>query len=61
MYRSALKQTESFTIAQKQQLGYYMLFSSLNEDKKNNLKNSGAENFGKIDMNNLRNDIYSNL
>ena len=32
-----IKQTEKFTIDQKQQLGYYMLFTTLNEEKKYNL------------------------
>ena len=32
-----IKQTETFTTDQKQQLGYYFLYSTLNEDKKNNL------------------------
>ena len=29
-----IKQTESFTIEQKQQLAYYFLFSTISEDKK---------------------------
>ena len=29
-----IKQTETFTIDQKQQLAYYFLFSTLNEEKK---------------------------
>jgi len=32
-----IKQTETFTPEQKQQLAYYFLFSTLNEDKKQNL------------------------
>lgn len=77
-----IKQTESFTIDQKQQLAYFLLFSTISEDKReqyvsllhyntnfedvkqdgyNNLSNSGAENFGEIDMKNLKNDIYSYL
>ncbi len=29
-----IKQTESFTVEQKQQLAYYLLFSTFSEDKK---------------------------
>ncbi len=29
-----IKQTESFTIDQKQQLAYFLLFSTISEDKK---------------------------
>ena len=75
-----IKQTETFTKDQKQQLAYYFLFSTIDENKKqefiklvhykddfenskekNTLKYSGAEDFGEIDMENLRNDIYSHL
>ncbi len=77
-----IKQTESFTIEQKQQLAYYFFFATISEDKKqdfmhlfhyntnfkdikqnkyDNLSNSGAEDFGEIDMKNLKNDIYSYL
>ena len=33
-FQEILKETESFTIEQQQQLAYYILFSTLNEDKK---------------------------
>lgn len=34
-----IKQTESFTIEQKQQLAYYFLFSTISEDKKQEFMN----------------------
>ncbi|MCD4791855.1 MAG: hypothetical protein K8R54_01380 [Bacteroidales bacterium] len=36
-YQEVIEQIENFTKEQKQQLGYYLLLSSLNEDKRNNL------------------------
>ncbi len=53
-FQEVLKQTETFTIEQKQQLGYYMLFSTLTKDKKNNLFHlfHYRNDFEKIEENN---------
>ncbi len=74
-----IKQTQFFTVEQKQELLYYLLFSIISEEKRQefanlfhykddvkqqkcyNLANSGAEDFGCIDMENLKDDIYSHL
>ena len=32
-----IKQTENFTVEEKQELGYYFLFSTIDRNKKNNI------------------------
>jgi len=60
--KEIIKETETFTIEQKQQLAYYFLFSILNEDKKQNLmelfhlkNDSKAINKSTVD------DIYNSI
>lgn len=58
-----IKQTKSFTIEQKQQLGFYFLFSSISEDKKQEIMHlfHYKNDFEEIENKKDSDDIYDTV